>query len=76
MRGADIQQDTLFNTVIPEERVPVDHALRSIRGMVNTALKGLDVDFVALYSDLGRDSIPPEKLLRAQQRSISAWTIR
>jgi hypothetical protein len=31
MRGADIQQDTLFSTVIPEERVPKDHPLRPIR---------------------------------------------
>jgi len=65
MRGADIQQDTLFSTVIPEERVPIDHPLRPIREMVNIALKALDEDFNALYSELGRDSIPPEKLLSA-----------
>jgi hypothetical protein len=41
MRGADIQQDTLFSTVIPEERVPADHPLRPIREMANTALKEL-----------------------------------
>ncbi len=75
MRGADIQQDRLFSTVIPEERVPPDHPLRPIREMVNTALKGLDVDFNALYSDLGRDSIPPEKLLRAQLL-MAFYTIR
>ena len=55
MRGADIQQDRLFSTVIPEERVPPDHPLRPIREMVNTALKELDSYFNALYSDLGRD---------------------
>ena len=54
MRGADIQQDTLFSTVIPEERVPPDHPLRPIREMVNMALKALDADFNALYSELGR----------------------
>ena len=59
MRGAGIQQDTLFSTVIPEERVPSDHPLRPIREMVNTTLKELDEEFNALYSDLGRDSIPP-----------------
>ena len=66
MRGADIQQDTLYSAVIPEERIPKDHSLRPIREMVNTALKELDADFNALYSDMGRDSIPPDKLLRAQ----------
>ena len=45
MRGADIQQDTLFSTVIPEERVPSDHPLRPIWEMVNIALDALDEDF-------------------------------
>jgi len=75
MRGADIHQDTLFSTVIPEERVPSDHPLRPIREMVNKALKELDADFNDLYSDLGRDSIPPEKLLRAQLL-MAFYTIR
>ena len=75
MRGADIQQDTLFSTVIPEERVPQDHPLRPIREMVNAALKEMDADFNALYSDMGRDSIPPEKLLRAQLL-MAFYTIR
>jgi len=75
MRGADIQQDTLFSTVIPEERVPADHPLRPIREMVNKALKEMDADFNALYSDMGRDSIAPEKLLRAQLL-MAFYTIR
>jgi len=58
MRGADIQQDTLFSTVIPEERVPADHPLRPIREMVNAALKSLNADFNALHPDMGRDSTP------------------
>jgi transposase len=75
MCGADIQQDTLFSTVIPEEWVPADHPLRPIREMVNPALKELDADFNALYSDMGRDSIAPEKLLRAQLL-MAFYTIR
>ena len=75
MRGADIQQDTLFSTVIPEERVPADHPLRPIREMVNRALKALDADFTELYSDMGRGSIAPDKLLRAQ-RLMAFYTIR
>ena len=75
MRGPDIQQDTLFNTVSPETRVPKDHPLRPIRQMVDAALKTLDRDFDALYSAIGRDSIPPEKLLRAQLL-MALYTIR
>ena len=33
--------------------------------MVNTGLQELDADFGALYSVMGRDSIPPEKLLES-----------
>ncbi len=66
MRGPDIQQETLFSTVIPEQRVPKDHPLRPIREMVNKALAKLDEDFNALYAKSGKPSIPPEKLLRAQ----------
>jgi transposase len=75
MRGPDIQQDTLFSTVSPEHRVPKDHPLRAIRVMVNEALSRLDADFNALYAELGRASIAPEKLLRAQLL-MAFYTIR
>ena len=75
MRGPDIQQDTLFSTVSPETRVPKDHPLRPIRNMVDQALKDLDDEFAALYSAYGRESIPPEKLLRAQLL-MAFYTIR
>ena len=43
--------------------------------MVDEALKALDGDFAALYSMCGRESIPPEKLLRAQLL-MAFYTIR
>jgi len=42
MRGPDIQQDTLFSTVSPKQRVPKDHLLRPIRQMVEEALRAMD----------------------------------
>jgi hypothetical protein len=36
-----------------------------IRAIANTALKSLSGEFQKLYSPLGRESIPPERLLRA-----------
>ncbi len=36
-----------------------------IRAIANTALKSLSRDFAALYSPIGRELIPPERLLRA-----------
>jgi len=75
MSGPDKHQESLFSTVIPEHRVPADHPLRPIRKMVNKALKAMDRDFAALYAPNGRDSIPPEKLLRAQLL-MTLYTIR
>jgi transposase len=45
--------------------VPADHPLRPIRTIVDDALSGLSGELEALYSHLGRSSIPPERLLRA-----------
>lgn len=42
-----------------------DHLLRAIRTIVSEALSALEREFAALYSPIGRPSIPPEKLLRA-----------
>lgn len=42
-----------------------DHPLRAIRVIVNEVLAALERDFAALYSPIGRPSIPPGKLLRA-----------
>jgi Transposase domain (DUF772) len=36
-----------------------------IREVANTALKALGGEFAALYSPIGRGSIPPERLMRA-----------
>src|ERR1700722_741868 len=65
MRGDDIQQSELFSYGSLEERVPADHPLRPIRGMVDEALKDLNERFDEIYGDEGRPSIPPERLLRA-----------
>jgi transposase len=65
MRGGDQQQATVFSYVSLEPRVPVDHPLRAIRQMVETALAGLWECFEALYAQTGRPSIAPERWLRA-----------
>ncbi len=65
MRGGDERTGALFSYVDLEARVRPDHPLRSIREVVNAALDALGPTFSALYSPMGRPSIPPEKLLRA-----------
>src|SRR5260370_26781023 len=65
MRGSDKRSGGLFSYVDLEKRVRQDHPLRAIRSLTDTALRSLWGDFAALYSGVGRPSIPPEKLLRA-----------
>lgn len=65
MRGSDDRSGELFSYVDLEARVRRDRPLRRIRAIVNEAPSALGREFAALYSPLGRPSIPPEKLLRA-----------
>ena len=65
MRGEDPKQEAMFSYVSPEQRVPQDHPLRPVREMVDTILKEMSGCFARLYSERGRPSIAPERLLRA-----------
>jgi transposase len=65
MRGSDERTGLLFSYVDLEARVRGDHPLRTIRTIANAGLSDLSRDFTALYTDFGRPSIAPEKLLRA-----------
>src|ERR1700751_1389355 len=66
MRGTDQQQSHIFSYLSPEERVRKDHPLRTIRAMVDEVLQQLSRRLDAMYAKVGRRSIPPEQLLRAQ----------
>ena len=68
MRGLDERTGELFSYVDLEARVRPDHPLRPIRTVVNEALTALEGGFAPLYAQVGRPSIPPEKLLRAMLR--------
>lgn len=65
MRGQDETSGSLFSYVALEDRVPASHPLRTIGEIVNDVLVSLSSDFEAMYSRMGRPSIPPEQLLRA-----------
>jgi len=66
MRGDDRGPETMFSYVSAEERVPADHPLRAIRAVVDDVLRDVSREFDGLYATMGRPSIPPERLLRAQ----------
>jgi transposase len=55
----------MFSYVALEDRIPQEHPLRAIRKLVDQVLAGMSKQFDGLYSEVGRPSIPPERLLRA-----------
>lgn len=65
MRGADARRASLFTTVQLESFVPAHHPIRPLRELCNAALKRISYLFDAAYADGGRESIAPERLLRA-----------
>ena len=65
MRGYDRPQATMLTLVSPEQRVPANHPIRLIKALAEVALKELSPRFEQMYSEVGRPSIPPERLLRA-----------
>ena len=66
MRGDDQQlQSGMFSYVSLEQRVPQEHPLRAVRKLVDQVLKKMSKEFDRLYAEVGRPSIPPERLLRA-----------
>src|SRR5215469_9451322 len=75
MRGIDTTQSAMFSYISPERRVPKDHPLRQIRVLCDVALRALSREFDRMYSNMGRPSIAPEKLLRALLLQI-LYTIR
>jgi transposase len=70
MRGDDRQPDAMFSYVSAEQRVPAEHPLRAIRALVDDVLHDMSREFDQLYAAIGRPSIPPERLLRAQLLQI------
>lgn len=65
MRGEVNPQGHVFSYFSPEERVPADHPLRSIKTYADGALKSIRPVLNAMYSAIGRPSIPPERLLKS-----------
>jgi transposase len=65
MRGMTEQQLAMLTTLSPESLIPVDHPIRRIRQVVDAVLAELDGEFWAMYSAIGRPSVPPEQLLKA-----------
>src|SRR6202162_4643158 len=75
MRGRDTQQSAMFSYLSAEKRVPATHPLRAVRKVADKVLGELSKLFARMYSEMGRPSIPPEKLLRALMLQV-LYTVR
>jgi transposase len=58
-----------------EARVPADHPLRRIKALAESSLAELSHEFDRMYADVGRPSIPPERLLKGSLL-ISLYSVR
>src|SRR5215217_5128658 len=75
MRGRRNPQITMLAFIDLEERVPAGHPLRTIKRLADEALTELSLAFDAMYADVGRPSIPPERLLKASLL-IALYSVR
>jgi transposase len=66
MRGKLDPQADMLCLLSPEKFVPQDHPLRAIKPFVDAALRDLSPLFDERYAEIGRPSIPPERLLKAK----------
>lgn len=55
----------MLTSLSTEDLIPSDHPIRRIRRLVDEVLDELDGEFDAMYSRIGRPSIPPELLLKS-----------
>src|SRR3974377_1097221 len=65
MRGRTERQGEMLLGVSVEEFIPSNHPIRRIRGLVDQGLAELSPQLTAMYSTIGRPSVPPEHLIKA-----------
>ena len=65
MRGRPERQMAMLTSLSTEDLIPKDHPIRRIRTVVDEVLAELDGELTAMYSRIGRPSVPPEQLLKA-----------
>ena len=66
MRGRKSDQTNFLCTLNVEARIPQRHPIREVKRLIGEVFARLDGHFAGLYADLGRSSIPPERVLGAK----------
>lgn len=75
MRGQVSGQEAMWSYISPDARVPAGHPVRPLTQVADEALQTLEQIFDKMYGDVGRPSIPPERLLKAQLL-IALYSVR
>ncbi len=75
MRGRREPQVTMLAFVDLDAQVPKDHPLSIIKNLADGALAELSSEFDGMYAEVGRPSIPPERLLKASLL-IALYSVR
>lgn len=65
MRGFQDKQTGMWTFVSIEDRIPSDHPLRRIKKLADQRLVELSRVFNRMYSEVGRPSIAPERILKS-----------
>ena len=65
MRGTTDLQATMLSTLTTDSLIPPEHPIRRIKPVVEAVLDELGPEFDAMYARTGRESVPPEQLLKA-----------
>jgi transposase len=75
MRGKNSPQTSMLFLGSPEQVVPKDHPIRRVKQFADAALRELEGVFDGMYSEGGRQSVPPERLLKASLL-MALYTVR
>src|SRR6516165_7156118 len=75
MRGEASKQQSMLVLRSAESMVPPEHPLRRVKMLADAALKELSANFDEMYAAGGRDSVPPERLLKASLL-MAFYTVR
>ena len=65
MRGLQDKQTSMWAFVSIEERIPIEHPLRRIKKLADQQLVKLSEVFNRMYSQVGRPSVAPERVLKS-----------
>jgi transposase len=65
MRGLQDKQTSMWAFVSIEERIPIEHPLRRIKKLADQQLVKLSGVFNRMYSQVGRPSVAPERVLKS-----------